>query len=151
MTSKPSQMQALASGLPSPSEIVGELGGSSLVGNCWMESRTLAGQKLSASSFSSGQSLGLDTSVGILRSMMITRGSSKDGGTSETKIQPQTESSAESTPSSNHITSLSPFTQHALPVSAIQQIPLPEVSILHPVSCFPDSNYQLISADSLLT
>ena len=151
MTSKPSQMQALASGLPSPSEIIGELGGSSRVGNHWMESKTLAGQKLSASNFSSSRSLGLDMLADTLRSMVITRGLSKGGGTSEAKIRPQIESSAESTPSLNHITSLSPFTQHTSPVSATQQILLPEVSILHPVSCFPDSNYQLISADSLLT
>ena len=72
-------------------------------------------------------------------------------GTSEAKIRPQIESSAESTPSLNHITSLSPFTQHTSPVSATQQILLPEVSTLHPVSCFPNSNYRLISADSLLT
>ena len=151
MTSKPSQMQALASGLPSPSEIIGELGGSSRVGNRWMESKTLAGQKLLASSFSSGQSLGLDTLADTLKSMVITRGSSKGGGTSEAKIQPQIESSNKSMPSLSHITSLFPFTQHTSPVSAIQQTLLPEASILHPVSCFPDSNYQLISAGSLLT
>ena len=111
MTSKPTQMQAQASGLPSPSENTGEHGVSSPVGRLWTRSETSAGQKRSVSSSSSGQSQGLDTLADTLRSTVITKASLKDGGISGARTLPQTEFFVESTTSLNHLTTPSPFIQ----------------------------------------
>ena len=79
MTSKPSQMQVRASGLPSPSKADGELGVSSQDGRLWMEKGTLDGQKQSASSSWSRPSPGLDTLADTLKYTGITKELSTPG------------------------------------------------------------------------
>ena len=151
MTSTPSQMQVLASALPSPSRTDGGHGISSLVGKHKTDSATSDGQKPLVSSSSSGQSHGLELLEGILQSMVITKESLRPGGISGVGIKPQTVCFAESTHSSSSLTIPSPSIQLIFPVQPTQQTPHPEVSIPQPNSCFLSFPYQLISTGSLLT
>ena len=110
MTSKPSLMQVQASGLPSPSVIIGEPSALSQDGKPSTESGTLAGRKLLASSCSSNPSHGLGALVDTLRSMVITKEWSRPGGTLEAKQGHQS-----SLPLNSHIPrTIQPQSLHSL-------------------------------------
>ena len=114
MTYAHSRMQVQASGLPSPSVIVGEPGTLSQVGKPWMERKTSVGPKPLASSYLSSPSLSLDVLADTLKYTAITKESSKPGGTSGAETGLLTESFVVSTRSSNLSTTPYPFTQPVL-------------------------------------
>ena len=146
-----SQMQVLASGLPSPSKIDGEPGASSQAGNTWMDPKTLVGPNPLVSSSSSERSPGLETLADILRYTEITKELSKAGGTSEVGTNKPTSSFDEYIPSSTASTIPSPYILPSFPVNPTKQMPPPEVSSPQSTFYYPKSNSHLVSTGSLLT
>lgn len=149
LTSMPSRMQALALPLPLSYKIDGELGDSSQGGKTLTEHETSDGLRPSVSSSSSEPSLSLQALEGTLRSSVTTKESSNGGGIQGAGTKRLILSSDGFMPSLNNSTTHSLSSQLMFPVTTTWQTPLPEVSTPLLTSCFPKSNFQLVSTGSL--